>query len=545
LGGLPLALRSVGQHLGSPLVQLRSFDDYLLTLTPDYEPARRLGKPEDEEEGLRLLATTWELSLDALANSGTPQARKLIWILAYFSPAQPIWLHSFDTTSLVVALGGRATLEMALRALRSVGLIDVQLRSDRDISQWILLIHPVVSDIMRARVIHINRWSWRRPLQKRIVSEIHTVAIKMITNVVSGLDPHNTADWVIWQELIPHLRSQLEYLGDCAAQEPLRLLVDAANSTLRAHIAGGWFESAEDLATITVAKARRLGLADAATMLAQDNRARVYREKGDLGKAESGCREVLVLMTQHLGPLHADTLAARNHLGRILREKGDLVAAEVEYRTALAGKLSTLGPNHISTLMSWNNVGFVLREQGRYEEALHETEGLLSKKRAVLGGEHPSTLMTWNNLCAILLSLKRLDEAHVNIEELLAVRQRILGAEHPYTLNTLFDRAKVRFALGLYSSAASDADAVVEGRVRQLGSNHPETMNAREFCQELHTRLSFRAVIAITRSSVIPGFSCASSWWSRILNFRSARSQAEVVQSCLNGCLFVMGVNMH
>jgi tetratricopeptide (TPR) repeat protein len=501
LGGLPLALRSVGQHLSSPLVEIRSFKDYLNTFELDHKLARRSIITSGINEDRPLLAATWELSLNALAASGAPRARMLIWILACFAPARPILLHTFDTEPLAACLGGLANMRQTLRALGSVGLIDLRLRDQGGTEQWAVLVHPVVGDVMRAEVADLDTRVWRNPLQRRVVSKVHHVAVSMITNAIEKLDSHNAADWVVWQELIPHLRFTIESTADVETKSQLRRLTDAANYTLRAHIYGGWFESAEDLAILTVAKAERLGENDKMRLLARDNLARIYREKGDLDKAELECRAALALMTKHLGPLHPYTLMSRTNLGRILREKGDLIGAEVEYRATLAGKRSTLGPHHISTLMSWNNIGFVLCAQGRYEEALRETEELLPLKRTVLGEEHPSTLMTWNNKCEILLSLHRLDEASHNIDELLAARQRILGPQHPFTLNTLFDRAKVRMALGLYSLAAADAADVIEGRSHQLGANHPETITARRFLLDLHGSSSHLSKVAIIASA--------------------------------------------
>lgn len=485
LGGLPLALRSVGQHLSSPLVETRSFEDYLETLEPDYNTGRRYTATMGVAEDRQILAATWQFSLDALGESGASQARILIWILACFAPARPIWLQALDTEPLAVCLGGRAHLEQTLRALASVGLIDLKLDALGGTEEWTVLIHPAVGDVMRAEVSDLRIWSWRKPFRRKVAFKVDQVTMSMITNAIENLDAHSTSDWVVWQELIPHLRFTLERIADVQGKARLRRLIDAANYTLRAHIYGGWFESAEDLAVLTVAKAERLAESDKVRLLAQDNLARIYREKGDLGKAELECRTALSLMMKYLGPLHPYTLMSRTNLGRILRQKGDLIGAEAEYRVSLIGKRSALGPHHISTLMSWNNIGFVLSEQGRYEEALEETEELLSVKRAILGAEHPSTLMTWHNKCGILLALRRLDEASCNVGELLAVRRRILGAEHPFTLNTLFDRAKVRLALGEYSLAAADAAAVIEGRAGQLGASHPDTIAARKLLEEI------------------------------------------------------------
>ena len=94
LGGLPLALHLAGAYLGSPFAHWSTFAGYRQALDGVELPAALM---DIEEQGADIHATvqrTWDLSLDALAAEGRPQARPLLLVLSCFAPATPIpaWL---------------------------------------------------------------------------------------------------------------------------------------------------------------------------------------------------------------------------------------------------------------------------------------------------------------------------------------------------------------------------------------------------------------------------------------------------------------------
>jgi hypothetical protein len=76
LGGLPLALHLAGAYLGSPFARWSTFAGYREALDGVELPA---ALTDIEEQGADIHATvqrTWDLSLDALAAEGRPQARR-------------------------------------------------------------------------------------------------------------------------------------------------------------------------------------------------------------------------------------------------------------------------------------------------------------------------------------------------------------------------------------------------------------------------------------------------------------------------------------
>jgi len=94
LGGLPLALHLAGAYLGSPFARWSTFAGYHEALDSVELPAA-LADIEGPGADVRAdVQRTWDLSLDALAAEGRPQARMLLFVLSCFAPATPIpaWL---------------------------------------------------------------------------------------------------------------------------------------------------------------------------------------------------------------------------------------------------------------------------------------------------------------------------------------------------------------------------------------------------------------------------------------------------------------------
>ena len=87
LGGLPLALHLAGAYLGSPFARWSTFAGYRAALDGVELPA---ALTDIEEQGAADIHAnvqrTWDLSLDALAAEGRPQARPLLLVLSCFAP---------------------------------------------------------------------------------------------------------------------------------------------------------------------------------------------------------------------------------------------------------------------------------------------------------------------------------------------------------------------------------------------------------------------------------------------------------------------------
>src|SRR6266545_2962035 len=93
LGGLPLALRLAGRAVDERITRWRTFESYREALDRDPAPGRMLGPDRGTgpaREPRTTVMQTWEMSLDALANDGLPQARALLRLLSCYAPTTPI-----------------------------------------------------------------------------------------------------------------------------------------------------------------------------------------------------------------------------------------------------------------------------------------------------------------------------------------------------------------------------------------------------------------------------------------------------------------------
>jgi hypothetical protein len=103
LGGLPLALHLAGTYLASPFARWHSFANYLEALDSEALPAALAELDDPRAQARVTVARTWELSLEAIATDGCPQARSLLFLLSCYAANAviPIGLPLF---------GSRATL---------------------------------------------------------------------------------------------------------------------------------------------------------------------------------------------------------------------------------------------------------------------------------------------------------------------------------------------------------------------------------------------------------------------------------------------------
>ena len=162
LGGLPLALHLAGAYLGSPFARWSSFAGYRQALDGVELPA---ALTDIEEQGADIHSTvqrTWDLSLDALAAEGRPQARPLLLVLSCFAPATPIpaWLLQLPPLADLLAGPGHAGqdngaerrgLRAGLQGLSRTGLIDIS-ATGSPAGVHAVTVHPVVADANRIRL---------------------------------------------------------------------------------------------------------------------------------------------------------------------------------------------------------------------------------------------------------------------------------------------------------------------------------------------------------------------------------------------------------
>jgi hypothetical protein len=147
LGGLPLALFHAGSQLSSSFTSEQTFRGYGQALNQRFR--EMMSKATVDQRAI--VTSTWEMSLDALAAKGHPQARTLLRILSCLAPGVLIPARMLDLTVLgQVCRNGKQGAADGLDALVSVGLITASPGQPGTKSGWI--VHPLVAATSRLRL---------------------------------------------------------------------------------------------------------------------------------------------------------------------------------------------------------------------------------------------------------------------------------------------------------------------------------------------------------------------------------------------------------
>ena len=517
LGGLPLALHLAGAYLGSPYARWSSFADYHRALDSVELPAA-LGDIEGPGADTRAtVQRTWDLSLDALAAEGRPQARPLLLVLSCFAPATPIpaWLLQLPPLEdLLAAQAGpgasvrevadqnaeRRRLREGLNGLSHTGLIEIS-KDGGPAGVNAVTVHPVVADANRSRL---------PTMAAADRAAVPSAVAALLEAAAAGLDATRPGDWPAWRLLVSHLNAAIDLL--CADLDPTvlaRLLAVAAVAT-EALLSGGRLAAAEKLAQASVAAATFLSRDDPAAMTARGYLARTLVRRGRSGEAETLYSELLADRCRVQGDDHLATLATRHDLAAAIGLQGRYFEAERLYRRLLDDDYRLLGPEHRETLAARHNLARMIGRQGRYAEATELGHQVLDDQRRVLGQSHPDYLATRQSLARITGMAGRYADAERMYRQVLRDRRRVLGDDHPDTLSTRHRLARMIGLQGRYAEAEELCREIIEDRHRLLGDDHLDNLATRHRMARmlgLQGRYAdaeplFRQVLAARRSTL-------------------------------------------
>ena len=393
LGGLPLALHLAGAYLASPFARWASFDSYRKALD-SVEPPTALG--DIDEPGADARATiqrTWDLSLDALAADGRPQARLLLLVLLCYAPATPIPASLLQPRPLAalltrVAQGSSGTagngseipntkrlrkLHDGLQGLSSTGLIDIA-GNGGPAGANAVTVHLVVADVNRSGLFTMHR-AGRMAVCAAVVA--------LLQGAVAALDAANLAHWSAWRSLVPHINAVLELLAADLDRSVLgRLLLISASGT-DALMRAWRLAAAEELARASVTAAAFAGAYHPASLTARGSLAQALTRQGRISEAEEFYRGLLADKSRVLGAEDPDTLATRHDLAWAIGLQGRYGTADELYRGLLADEDRLLGAEHPATLATRHRLARMIGRQGGYAEA--------ELRRRGAGGPAPDT----------------------------------------------------------------------------------------------------------------------------------------------------------
>jgi tetratricopeptide (TPR) repeat protein len=495
LGGLPLALHHAGSYLRSPFAAEHSFTAYQAGLDDRFPIMLGAGgNPRS------VVASTWEISLNVLAASGTDQARPLLRVLSCFAPSVEISSVLMNHAILARVCGGDqdpARVRAGLEALLSVGLLEPRFNADQVPG---VVIHPLVAAASR---LHLS-------------AETTATTARLLESATAHLRPES--DWAVWLSILPHLRSVLGLPPAAFDDLALALLAGAAARVCYALAWSGAHATAAELAEISLGQADGLGALHAAILSLRFQHASSVRLQGRYQEADSQLRQVLQAQRKVLGAEDPATLDTEQELARVFANLGRYAESETACRAVLDARIRILGPEHPDTLITRHYLARAMAEQGRYAEAERAYRELLSTAQRVLGATHPLTLMTRNYLASQFTNQKRhaeaeavlhdlLDDwrqwlgsdytfvldvryelgraiagqgrggdAEVHFRELFDDELRIRGPEHPHALLARRDMARAIDAQGRHSEAESQLNQVHEAQIGILGETHPRTL---------------------------------------------------------------------
>jgi len=475
LGGLPLALHLAGAYLGSPFAHWSTFAGYRQALDGVELPA---ALTDIDEQGADLHATvqrTWDLSLDALAAEGRPQARPLLLVLSCFAPVAPIPAWLLQLPPLAELLAGqdngaeRRGLRAGLQGLSRTGLIEIA-SGGGPAGLNAVTVHPVVADANRVRLAASADAEH---------AAVQRTAVALLEAAAARLDPARPGDWPTWRLLRPHLNAAIDLLADDLEPAVLARLLAVSAVGTEALLGAGRLAAAEKLARANVAAATFLSRDDPAALTARGYLARTLVRQGRSGDAETIYRELLADRLRVQGDDHLDTLATRHDLAAALGVQGRYGDAERLYRQLLADDDRLRGPEHRETLAARCNLARMIGLQGRYAEAEELSRQVLDVQRRVLGSDHPDCLASRQNLARLVGKAGRYAEAEQMYRRLLADRRRVLGDDHPDTLATRHRLARIVGQRGRYGEAEELCHQVLADRHRLLGEDHPDNLSTR------------------------------------------------------------------
>ena len=462
LGGLPLALHHAGSHLASDFAAERTFTDYTQALESRFGHLMGHGAEGDRA----IVTSTWELSLDALAARGRPQARPLLRVLSCLAPATLIPPGLLDSAVLGrVCDDGEDGVPDGLEGLSSVGLIATQPAPAG--TRPGVAIHPLVAETNRLR------------LDSEDPERAGGVAVGLLTAASARLRYDSPGDWPAWLELGPHLNAIYGYLASRLADTDLAALARVSAEVALAFVWAGSYPASEELARSALHHATRLGADHEVVLSLRYQVAGAHRFRGEYAEAERELRAVLATRLRVLGPDHPNTLTTRHEIALMLGQRGEHEQAEQEFRAVLDARTRVMGAEHLYTLATHHEIACEMAARGSYAEAEAEYRAVLDARTRVVGAEHPDTLATRYEIARMMAAQGSHAEAEAEYRALLGVETRLMGAEHPDTLATRYEIAWMMAAQGSHAEAEAEYRAVLDARTRVVGTEHPDTLATR------------------------------------------------------------------
>ncbi|WP_063734144.1 tetratricopeptide repeat protein [Streptomyces sp. RTd22] len=464
LGCLPLALTLAGSHLAHQLLESWSMDEYDRKLSEDSTALVDQGAAgTGSSQSRHLVGRTWQLSLDALAGQGLPEATTLLRLLSCWAAdpvpvalLMPVARGEVDLGHLDPPLPA-ARVEPALRGLLDHSLIGmVETDGHRCVQAHGVLLDSVAAGIPEGE---------REPLAE--------AAGRLLETALPPEDDAPVETHAELQLLAPHASS---LLGVAPGERTARL---CARMVRQVHEAGDYTTALSMARFVAEAAEESLGVEHPLTLEVLDVQARTLLRLTRFAESEILYRSLVTARSRVLGLEHPDTLRSCYGLALPVLHLGHAEEAESWVRRAIGGQRRVLGEDSAETLLSRATLLEILPRLGRSEE-FEEEARVVQDCEQYLPPDDLTTVHARHMHSRGLHLFGRFGEAEPLARRALADRIRLQGPDHPLALAALSLTALIVHGLGRTDEAIATLKQLIEHRERVLGPEHPFVVEDRE-----------------------------------------------------------------
>ncbi|MEM9491755.1 MAG: tetratricopeptide repeat protein, partial [Myxococcota bacterium] len=421
----PLALSQAAAYMNESKMALRTYSELLATHRGETDADAVEVETDDEPvERSGAVRITTAIAMSALAET-RPDAARLLYLLAFFSPGSDIWLDDLSARSdgeaddLTELLGDPPARVEVLAALERLSLLSRTAgRGDPDDDGQVISVHGLTQEAIRHH-LGAQCASWAE-------AATHAVEARF------RLDPKNRHNGSVANRLAAHAEAVLDHASGPLAESEVavRLWLQLGRNPRGAlELEAAW--AASDIALeICESWPGPKGLLTAAALMEQGYLLKLTPQTQD---AQSCFEHALAIRQIALGEDHPETAEAMEALGSLLCEHDSCDAALSYLDRALAIRVRLQGREHLDVAGTLSCLGLALQRIGRPVAALCCHEQALFIREQASGAADLAIASTLSSL-----SMSMMISNHGEFEEILALIDRSLrveekcrGPEHP------------------------------------------------------------------------------------------------------------------
>ncbi|MEM6795681.1 MAG: tetratricopeptide repeat protein, partial [Acidobacteriota bacterium] len=245
----------------------------------------------------------------------------------------------------------------------------------------------------------------------------------------------------------------------------------------RAADALAFYRQAVDMAEVS------LGSESPALALLLHELGTVFRQAGDLGRAEEQLRRALGLFEQTLGPEHPEQLATLSDLADLISQRGEPGQAQPLYQRLVSILRATRPPGDADTVAALGQLALSLDQQQRASEA--ESIYEIALEEGSRGEDSIELATVLNNLATFRYRQGQAMEAEPLFRRAAALRARLLGERHWLVAVSHADLAKVVSEVGDRAEALRLADRALDALEPYCGGLSAQAPGESRSLQEL------------------------------------------------------------